>query len=378
MKNIKSYLIIICMLISSFLTVSAVGRQPDPVLADSLDIMIGQMIMVGFHGKTADADTALFNDIQKGYVGGVILYEKNISVSKPWIGLKNLTFTMQKAAVIPLWIAIDQEGGRVNRLKTKYGFPPSVTAEYLGNIDDLDSTRYYADLTAATLAGLGINVNFTPVADLASNAENPIIAGKSRAYSADPAVVVRHAGVVVASHRNFKILTSLKHFPGHGSSTGDTHMGMADVTAVWSVDELLPYQLMIQAGKVDAIMTAHIINGRLDSLELPATLSHAVIQGLLRSELGYNGVVFSDDMHMRAISDHFGLKTAIKLSINAGVDVLLFSNNLAPDDESGARNIHRIIRSLVNEGSVGEDRIKESYQRIVRLKKTYSLNFTLE
>ena len=366
------------MLISSFLTVSAVGRQPDPVLADSLDIMIGQMIMVGFHGKTADADTALFNDIQKGYVGGVILYEKNISVSKPWIGLKNLTFTMQKAAVIPLWIAIDQEGGRVNRLKTKYGFPPSVTAEYLGNIDDLDSTRYYADLTAATLAGLGINVNFTPVADLASNAENPIIAGKSRAYSADPAVVVRHAGVVVESHRNLKILTALKQFPGHGSSTGDPHMGMADGPAVWGGEELAPCQIMIQAGKVDAIMTAHIINGRLDSLELPATLSHAVIQGLLRSELGYNGVVFSDDMHMRAISDHLGLKTAIKLSINAGVDVLLFSNNLAPDDESGARNIHRIIRSLVNEGSVGEDRIKESYQRIVRLKETYSLNFTLE
>ena len=378
MKNINNYLSILCTLISSLLTLPATGRQPETMRADSLEIMIGQMIMVGFHGKTADADTALLNDINKGYVGGVILYEKNISASKPWRGLKNLTFTMQKAASIPLWIAIDQEGGRINRLKIKYGFPPLVTTEYLGNIDNPDSTRYYADLTAATLAGLGINVNFAPVADLAANAANPIIAGKGRAYSADPSVVARHAVVVVGSHRNFRIVTSLKHFPGHGSSTDDTHMGMADVTAVWTPDELIPYQIMIQAGKVDAIMTAHIINGRLDSLELPATLSHAVINGLLRNELGYDGVVFSDDMHMRAISDHYGLKTAIKLSINAGVDVLLFSNNLAPEDESGARNIHLIIRSLINEGSVGEDRIRESYQRIIRLKNRYSLHVTPE
>lgn len=378
MKNINNYLSILCTLISSLLTLPATGRQPETMPADSLEIMIGQMIMVGFHGKTADADTALLNDINKGYVGGVILYEKNISASKPWRGLKNLTFTMQKAASIPLWIAIDQEGGRINRLKIKYGFPPLVTTEYLGNIDNPDSTRYYADLTAATLAGLGINVNFAPVADLAANAANPIIAGKGRAYSADPSVVARHAVVVVGSHRNFRIVTSLKHFPGHGSSTDDTHMGMADVTAVWTPDELIPYQIMIQAGKVDAIMTAHIINGRLDSLELPATLSHAVINGLLRNELGYDGVVFSDDMHMRAISDHYGLKTAIKLSINAGVDVLLFSNNLAPEDESGARNIHLIIRSLINEGSVGEDRIRESYQRIIRLKNRYSLHVTPE
>lgn len=378
MKNINNYLSILCTLISSLLTLPATGRQPETMPADSLEIMIGQMIMVGFHGKTADADTALLNDINKGYVGGVILYEKNISASKPWRGLKNLTFTMQKAASIPLWIAIDQEGGRINRLKIKYGFPPSVTTEYLGNIDNPDSTRYYADLTAATLAGLGINVNFAPVADLAVNAANPIIAGKGRAYSADPSVVARHAVVVVGSNRNFRIVTSLKHFPGHGSSTDDTHMGMADVTAVWTPDELIPYQIMIQAGKVDAIMTAHIINGRLDSLELPATLSHAVINGLLRNELGYDGVVFSDDMHMRAISDHYGLKTAIKLSINAGVDVLLFSNNLAPEDESGARNIHLIIRSLINEGSVGEDRIRESYQRIIRLKNRYSLHVTPE
>ena len=136
MKNINNYLSILCTLISSLLTLPATGRQPETMPADSLEIMIGQMIMVGFHGKTADADTALLNDINKGYVGGVILYEKNISASKPWRGLKNLTFTMQKAASIPLWIAIDQKGGRINRLKIKYGFPPSVTTEYLGNIDN--------------------------------------------------------------------------------------------------------------------------------------------------------------------------------------------------------------------------------------------------
>ena len=144
---------------------------------DSLDLMIGQMIMVGFTGTSAEDDTILLNDIEEGYLGGVVLYEKNISSQNSWISLKRLNMSLQNRAKIPLFIAIDQEGGRVNRLKSKYGFPPSVTAAYLGKTDNQDTTLLYSELTASTLAGLGVNLNFAPVVDLAINADNPIIAG---------------------------------------------------------------------------------------------------------------------------------------------------------------------------------------------------------
>jgi beta-N-acetylhexosaminidase len=338
---------------------------------DSLDIMIGQMIMVGFHGQEAKNDTILVNDIQKGIIGGVIFYEKNINEKQPWVKLKTLSTTFQNAAPIPLWISIDQEGGRVNRLKPKYGFPPSVSAEYLGELNSPDSTKFYADLTASTLAGLGINVNFAPDVDLATNPDNPIIAGKERSYSADPSTVVKHASIVVQSHRKFDIVTSLKHFPGHGSSADDTHLGMADVSNVWIKEELVPYQQLIESGAVDAIMTAHIINRKLDNEGLPATLSRKVVQDLLRDQMGYDGVIFSDDMHMRAISDHYGTENAIGLCINAGVDVLLFSNNIPDSKQSEAQKIHAIIIELVRQGVVSELRIRESFHRIMKLKTRF-------
>ncbi len=338
---------------------------------DSLDIMIGQMIMVGYHGGDVTSHPTLLNDIREGYVGGVILYEKNIDPKQPWIKLKREVETMQNAAGIPLWISIDQEGGRVNRLKTKYGFPPSVSAEYLGNINNLDSTRFYAELTASTLKGLGINVNFAPDVDLAINPDNPIIAGKGRSYSIDPVKVADHAEIVVLAHQQLGIVTSLKHFPGHGSSAGDTHLGMADVTNVWQESELEPYRILIKKESLDAVMTAHIINKNLDADGNPATLSKSIVQGILRDQLHFDGVVFSDDMHMRAISDHYGLKNALSLSINAGLDVLLFSNNITDSKNSESEKVHRYINELIEEGKISPERIKESYQRIMILKNKY-------
>jgi len=341
---------------------------------DSLDIMIGQMIMVGFHGQDISSHPTLLSDIKNGYVGGVILYEKNIDSKQPWIKLKREIEEMQLNASIPLWVSIDQEGGKVNRLKTKYGFPPSVSAAYLGKINNLDTTRFYADLTASTLKGLGINVNFAPDVDLAINPDNPIIAGKERSYSIDPQVVVAHAEVVVKAHQNLGIVTSLKHFPGHGSSTNDTHLGMADVTKSWQESELEPYRVLVERDALDAVMTAHIVNRNLDKKGYPATLSQKIVQGILRDNFKFNGVVFSDDMHMRAISDNYGLKKALSLSINAGLDVLLFSNNITKSKDSESEKVHRFIRELIEEGEVSETRIRESYYRIITLKKKYIFN----
>ena len=355
-------------LLLAFCCVALVGHsQPK----DSLDIMIGQMIMVGYHGQDVSKHPSLLTDIENGYIGGVIFYEKNIDPKQPWVKLKRESDLMQSRATIPLWISIDQEGGKVNRLKPKYGFPPSVSAQYLGKLDNIDSTRFYAQLTASTVRGLGINVNFAPDVDLAINKSNPIIAGKERSYSDDPKIVARHAGIVVSTHRDFGIVTSLKHFPGHGSSTTDTHLGMVDVTSVWQESELMPYELMIQENMVDAVMTAHIVNNNLDSKGLPATLSAEVVQGILRDDWGFDGVVFSDDMHMRAISDHYGLENALMLSINAGLDVLLFSNNISKTQGSEAVRIHGIIRQLVDDDKISEERIRSSYRRILQLKNKY-------
>ncbi|MEL7004242.1 MAG: glycoside hydrolase family 3 N-terminal domain-containing protein [Bacteroidota bacterium] len=313
------------LLFSLLITISFISQGQE---VDSLDFKIGQMIIVGISGTEVSQNQKLIEDITKGQVGGIILYEKNIAPKNSYIRLKNLTWSLKEKAPVPLFVAIDQEGGKVNRLKQKYGFPKSVTAEYLGKTGSLDSTYFYSEITAATLAGLGINVNFAPVLDLSTFKQNPVIAKSGRAFSDHPDSVAAHAEQVVKAHRKFNIITSLKHFPGHGSSHDDTHLGIADVTDYWQSMELTPYHSLMENNKVDAIMTAHIVNKRLDSAGLPGTLSKAIMTDLLRDSLNYKGVIFSDDMQMHAITKHFGLEKALRLSILAGVDILMFSNNI--------------------------------------------------
>lgn len=333
---------------------------------DLLDIKIGQMILIGM--PKAELDPLVLDEVKKGKVGALIFFEKNIP-NKPnaFASVKNMTWTYQKAASIPLFICIDQEGGKVNRLKEKYGFTRSITAAALGKSKSLDSVRFYADATAATLAGLGFNVNFAPCVDLAIT-ENTVIYKPERAYSANEDTVAMMAKEVVKMHRKYGVLTSLKHFPGHGSSREDTHFGVADVTTTWSERELKPYQLMLDSGYVDAVMTSHIVNKNLDAKGLPGTLSTDILDGILRKRLGFNGVVFSDDMQMHAISKNFGLEESIRLAINAGVDVMCFSNNIAGSDERTVDKVHAIIKKLVQSGQISPARIDESFQRILQLK----------
>lgn len=333
---------------------------------DSLDLKIGQMILIGFPGTTADPN--VLKEIREGKVGTILIFEKNIPPKNSYQDLKKIIWTYQQAAPIPLFIAIDQEGGRVNRLKEKYGFPRSISAAKLGKYA-LDSVQFYAQTTAATLAGLGINVNFAPVVDLASNPTNPIIAKVERAYSANPDSVALFAQEVVNAHRKLGIISVLKHFPGHGSSKDDTHLGIADVSKTWNRNELTPYQKLISSGQTDAVMTAHIVNRQLDDKALPGTLSHAIISGILRDQLKFNGVVFSDDMQMHAITKHYGFEEAIKLSILAGVDILTFSNNISGSQERTVEKVHQIIRKLVENGTIAESRIDASFKRIMALKK---------
>ncbi len=333
---------------------------------DSLGLKIGQMILIGLPNTKVDPN--VLAAVRSGKIGSILLFEKNIPAKNSYIELKKILWTYQKAATIPLFISIDQEGGKVNRLKEKYGFPRSVTAAKLGKYA-LDSVQFYSQITATTLAGLGFNVNFAPVVDLASNPNNPAIAKSERAFSAQADSVSIFAREVIKQHRNAGVITVLKHFPGHGSSKDDTHLGVADVTKTWNESELIPYRTLLNSGNVDAIMTAHIVNKNLDEKGLPGTLSKKITTDLLRNRINFKGVVFSDDMQMHAITKHYTLEESILLAINAGVDILLFSNNIQGSQERTIDKVHQIIRNFVEDGTINKDRIDQSFLRIMQLKK---------
>lgn len=340
---------------------------PVKPLPDSLDIKIGQMIIFGFYGTAINKNEPVYKAVKEGKVGSILIYGRNIAPQQTASSLKNLIEGFQKAAPVPLFISIDQEGGKVNRLPTSLRFPFMPSAFYLGNKNDSDLTKYYSDNIAYTLSRLGINLNYAPVVDL-HNGACPVLGARERCFSSDPATVAWHAGIVIGSHDYFNVHTVLKHFPGHGNSTTDSHFGVTDVTATWQWEEITPYRKLIEENKVEAIMTAHIVNGKLDRSKRPATLSKPIITGLLRDSLRFKGVIFSDDMQMQAISSQYGLTESILLAIDAGVDVLMFSNNIKGVQDYSPANVHRIIKQLVIKGKISPERIDASFQRIMDMK----------
>lgn len=346
------------------------AQQPD-----SLAVKIGQMLMIGFRGLSITEAPGIVVDIRKHHIGGVVLFDYDVPTKSPVRNisspeqLSKLTLELTGLSEIPLLIAIDQEGGKVNRLKSSKGFPPSVSAAHLGALDNRDSTTRAALGTAATLKKMHIPMNLAPVVDLNVNPDNPVIGKLGRSFSADPKIVTRHATLTANALRQEGVIPTLKHFPGHGSSSTDTHKDFTDVTESWKQEELDPYRTMIAAGYSDAVMTAHVFNAKLDSL-YPATLSKKVLDGILRNKLGFRGVIVSDDMQMKAISDHYGLEEAIRLALDAGVDILLFGNNTAYDPDI-TEKATKIIHKLVKNGTLDKSRIDRSYRRIMALKERY-------
>ena len=337
--------------------------------SDSLDIKIGQMIMMGMRGTAVTPKSSIYKFVSEGKVGGVLLYERNVHKTQAKNKMMDLTAKLQTAAPIPLLISIDQEGGKVNRLKTKYGFAPMPSAYDVAQKKDENFAIKIANRIASTCHSLGINVNYAPVLDL-HNPACPVLGKRERCFSADPNEVARYGEMYIDAHRNNKVLTVLKHFPGHGNSRSDSHLGIADVSRYWSENELTPYKKLISLGKVDAIMTAHIINTQLEPSKLPATLSEKIISGMLRKEMGYDGVIITDDMQMGAIAKYYGFKESIKKAILAGVDILMFSNNIAGANQYSATNVHATIKNMVLAGEIPVSRIDESFDRIIKMKES--------
>ena len=335
----------------------------------SLEEKIGCMIMIGFRGLSIGDDDPVASDLHRGRIGGVILFDTDLCLKSPVRNiaspsqLKALIEDIKKRSPRPVFVAVDQEGGLVARLKPRHGFLQTKSQAFLGKCDDPDITSRHARDMAKTLADMGFTLNFAPSVDLDINPLSPAIGQFERSFSYDPQVVVRHSRIVIDELKACGICPVIKHFPGHGSAASDSHKGFVDVTDSWQSIELEPYRQFIRDGTVSMIMTAHIVNRHLDP-DLPATLSKRIIDDLLRRELAYRGIVISDDLNMKAISRHFGLETAVELAVNAGIDILLFGNNLSYDPHIAGR-VHAIIMDLLNKKRITEERIDASFQRIM-------------
>lgn len=358
------------LLIASLIGCQKTDPQPSEEIIDAQ--RLGQMIMVGFRGTELSEDSTIYKDLSERNISGVVLFDRDVITGNRSRNIEDATQLMHlsndiiSATPNSPFIAVDQEGGLVSRLKESKGFPRSVSAEYLGNLDNEDSTRHYARIMAQEFMVVRTNTNFAPVVDVNTNADNPVIGKLERSFSSDPEKVAEHAGYVIDEYSKEGILSVLKHFPGHGSSTNDSHLGFTDVTNTWDPKELIPYKKLFAEKDIRAVMTAHIFNANIDSV-WPATLSEKTINGLLRDSLGFKGVVFSDDMQMDAIRAEYGLETAIQQAINAGVDVLIFGNNLHYEPDIAKRAID-IIQKLLREGKIEKETVERSIARIDSLK----------
>lgn len=359
-----------------FFTIGKEGRKIDKEA--SLEDKIGQMIFFGFRGTDAPADSEIAKTIKDVKIGGVILFDYDVpSKSYPRNIVnpeqtKKLNSELQTHSEMPLLVAVDAEGGYVNRLKEKYGFLPIKSAKDMG-LSDPAETKKEASKLADELKGLGFNMDLAPVIDVDINPENPVIGGIERSFSGDYNTVIVHAKAFIEAMHENGIVTSVKHFPGHGSSTNDSHLGLVDVTKTYKPAELIPYEKLQKEGILDTVMTAHIMNSNIDP-DYPATLSPFFLQDILRKQIGFNGVIISDDVQMGAITSQYGMGDAVIRAINAGCDMIVASNNGASEyDPELAYKIKDIIFEAVKSGKISKEKIEESYDRIIELKLKYKI-----
>lgn len=343
-----------------------------------LEIMAGQMVLAGFRGTGDEASEeldALCDDIAAGRLGGVIYFTVDAVTREPGRNIVSLeqaarlSAALQSKAPVPLFVGVDQEGGRVRRFTEEHGVPATPSARVLG-WGDPEVTYAEAESLGALLARAGVNLNFAPSLDVDSNPDSPAIGALGRSFSADPAEVAAHGLAFARGMHKTGIIACYKHFPGHGSAAHDTHLGLVDITATWSEAELAPYREALPQSPPAMVMLGHMAHKDITG-DLPASLSPAVVN-MLRADLGWEGVIITDDMQMRAIEDAHSPEEAVRLAVEAGVDIVLLGNNLRHDALT-ARKTHAVLVELVTSGRVPEARIRASYERIMRLKREAGL-----
>ncbi|PJD93681.1 MAG: glycosyl hydrolase [Legionella sp.] len=340
------------------------------------------MFIMGFEGTSIQTDSPIAHSIQQDAIGGVLLFDyhyqtqcyiKNIQnpeqvrqLNESLQDLNTQARLQHHQPPLPLIISVDYEGGQVNRLKEACGFPKTISAveaSQMAHAEVVEAAR----TMAATLQQLGFNLDFTPVVDVNINPDNPIIGKLDRSFSSDPQKVAEYAQIYVNAFAEHGVQCAYKHFPGHGSSLTDSHLGFVDVTETWQEEELMPYELLLKEKNCSMIMTAHIVNRTLDPSGLPATLSHPILTDILRKRLNYKGIIITDDMQMKAIADHFSIEKAMTLAINAGADMLIFGNQLSATPQD-PKPLIDYIESQVIAGVISEHTIDQAYERIVAFK----------
>ncbi len=344
---------------------------------DFLKEQVGQMLIIGFRGtqfqKNSFIDKAM-NDLK---IGGVVLFDfdapsgifpRNIINPEQ---VKKLTADLQKKSTTPLFISIDVEGGLVNRLKPKYGFMEIPSAKEMGQ-GSSENTFQIAKKLGEQLKDLGINFDFAPVVDLNLNPQNPVIGKLDRSFGEDSQVVINRAKNFINGLKQSNIITSIKHFPGHGSSKDDSHQGIADITETYQAQELIPFQELIKKNIVPTVMVAHTFNKNLDAT-YPATLSKNTIQKTLKDLVGFKGTVICDDLSMGAISQNYGsTEVAVKM-VEAGCDLIIISNNVGSYDESLPQKVVEAILKATKDGIIATTSIEMSYNKIINLKKEFGI-----
>ena len=325
---------------------------------------IAQMFLIGVGAQELTSEERMA--MEHYSFGGFILFGRNCCDPVQILSLTRALWDTGKG--LPPFIAIDQEGGRIHRLPKPFThFPPAAR---LGETGNPKLAYRVARATAEELAAVGINLDFAPVLDVNSNPKNPVIGDRS--FAPDPQTVVAFGEQWIQGLRDGGIIPCGKHFPGHGDTDKDSHLDLPLVDR--SLDELRQVELppFVQAcgNGIESLMTAHVLYRALDPT-LPGTLSHNIVTGLLREELNYHGVVFSDDMEMKAISEHYGEEEAVMLCVRAGIDVMLFCHELP-------RAIHAFdfLCSELEKDATVRSQVANSYNRIVKLKHGCLKKFT--
>lgn len=323
---------------------------------------VGQMFTIGFHGL--EAPDYLLEWLAQGRAGGVILFARNIDTPEQ---VARLTASLHKAAKYPLLIGIDQEGGTVARLRKGFSESPGAMALAAASDEQTARTERVSAVLGEEMCAIGINWDYAPAVDLLYSAENPTMG--TRSFGIDPEQVSSFAEAAVEGFQRAGVAACAKHFPGLGETAIDTHLALPRLTvseAQLLNRDLMPYRAAIDAG-IASIMTTHTIIETLDP-DYPATLSPVIIQRLLRDELGFDGVVTTDCMEMKAIADHYGVGESAILAAKAGVDVILVSHT----PEMQAQAYESLLQAVMN-GDVSEEIIDAASARVEKLKSQFAI-----
>ncbi len=324
---------------------------------------IGQMIISGIDGSSATTDAA--NLIRQYKLGGLILFGGNVKSDSQLVNLTNGIKTANSKNKVPLFISVDQEGGRVNRMPATVINTPRAMS--IGQTQNDKYAYNIGKVIAKELTSFGFNVDFAPVLDIQSNPKNTVIGDRS--FDSNSSVVSKLGVMMMKGIRSGNTIPVIKHFPGHGDTFTDSHLDLPVVDkGIASLNqlELIPFRNAFK-NQADMVMVAHILMKKLDS-KYPASMSKTVITGLLRKQLGFNGVVITDDMTMGAITKHYNLKDAAVRAVNAGCDMILVGH--------GKDNVSTVYNSLYEAAknhTIKEDTIDKSVYRILSLKRKYEL-----